>query len=611
MRLTPQEYKEIAGEEITAAGGPAGGLSGGRPQTVMGWVGLALLVSAPLPAQPVVERVVVGEGMVAALTAEHEIFLEALPLKSEGLLAFSRRLTGSAETAPEIARLNGDALELRVGVRYRVPYDRLLPELQGQVMRSLFRDDQAGPDGWRHTVRGIGPLKRESLWHLARWFTGRGEHYVALRAANQLEEEELAAGQVVTIPAELLLAPFRAVPAGGPAPAAASPASTELEYRRDARGAYAVYRLKPGEALYSSVVVRFTGRILAVDVNALAQEIATFSGIRDVTDIPVGYEIRVPLELLLPEHLPPGDPRRRAYEESLQASSAFSNEVRTRNLAGITVILDAGHGGSDVGASMGGVWESLYVYDVTMRLKRLLETRSTAQVFVTTRDGSEHRIPDRDVLPFSRGHAVLTDPPYPIEDSTVGVHLRWYLANSLFRRAITRGAPEKVVFLSIHGDSLHPSLRGMMTYVPGAGLIGDGHGKSGAAYAARREVRESPRVSFSWRERVRSEGLSRQLAQHLVEAFREAGMPIHPFKPVREKIIRRRGEAWVPAVLRYNAVPAKVLVEIVNLANPDDRRLLQTREHRERLAGAIFDGLLRYYGEGEGAPATAVAAASR
>jgi N-acetylmuramoyl-L-alanine amidase len=53
----------------------------------------------------------------------------------------------------------------------------------------------------------------------------------------------------------------------------------------------------------------------------------------------------------------------------------------------------------------------------------------------------------------------------------------------------------------------------------------------------------------------------------------------------------------VPAVLRYNAVPAKMLLEICNLANDEDRRLLQQSAFRETIAAAIVDGILRYFGE--------------
>ena len=113
-------------------------------------------------------------------------------------------------------------------------------------------------------------------------------------------------------------------------------------------------------------------------------------------------------------------------------------------------------------------------------------------------NGSAWRIHDSDVLPFSRGHAVLTSPPYPITDARVGVNLRWYLANSVYRKVTRRHAdPQKVVFLSIHADSLHPSLRGAMAYLPAADLVGGRFGKSGGVYAARKEVQEAQTVSFS------------------------------------------------------------------------------------------------------------------
>lgn len=566
-----------------------------------------------------------GRGLTAVLTDDHRLFLEATPRTGEGLLAFSRRLTGGEGAAEAIAQVNGGSRTLIADADYRIPFSLLEDEVRGRVLRAVFPDDRPVESGWRHVVHGVGAMERESLWHLAEWFTGRGENFTDLRRANALAEEDLTRGREVVIPATLLIPSLRRLLPGGAASAPAPPPETrvadtpvgrpvlpshhyDLTYRRRGGDEVAVYRLRPGEALYSSVIVRFTGRVIAADVNALAAEVAELSGIGDVTDIPVGYEIQVPMDLLLPEFLPPGHPRRQEYEQNLLASAAYSNVVRTRDLAGITVILDAGHGGVDVGASMNGVWESLYVYDVALRVKKLIEQETAAQVHMTTRDGDRWHVPEADVLPTSKRHEVLTDPPYSIEDSTVGVHLRWYLANSLYRRAVAGPTdPDKVVFLSLHGDSLHPSLRGMMAYVPGAQLIGQGFAKSGAVYAARREVREQPHVAFSWRERTRSEGLSRQLAERMVSAFEDAGLPVHPFKPVRDRVIRSRGVEWVPAVLRYNAIPAKALVEVVNLANEEDRRLIQTRAYRERIARAVVDGLRLYYQDGEGSATTMAA----
>ncbi len=580
-----------------------------RGALALGLLGLLTLASSGSGAT---RRATVAGGPRAALVDQRAIYLEATPLAGEGLLAFTRRFTGATEAYREIARLNRNPRKLLAGVRYRIPYEVLAQDWKLGAIRALFPGDRASAQGWLHTGGG-------ELASVAAWFTGSERNLPALRAANAAGPERGTPERPVRVPNELLLQVFRWVaPAPLPAPseaaaggAAATPGGAIvapvalpfaaddparlLDYAEDETGKHAVYRLRPGEALYSAVVVRFTGRIHAEDVNALAVEIAKRSGIADVTDIPVGYPVRIGFDLLLPEFLPAGDPARLAWEAERRVADQFKNEARARGLEGVTVILDAGHGGADVGASSAGVWESLYVYDVMLRVKRRLESSTLARVHATTRDGSSFEVVDRDVLPYSRGHQVLTTPPYRIGDSTIGVNLRWYLANSIFRQA-RAGGDEKVVFVSIHADSLHPSIRGATVYVPSAALTGGQYGKSGTVFSSRKEYREQPTVSFSQRERQRSEGLSRDLAGHLVSSFRGSDLAVHPYQPVRDRIFRGR-RAWVPAVLRYNAVPAKVLLEVCNLANAADRKLLTQREFREKVAATVVEGLLAYFGQ--------------
>ncbi len=551
---------------------------------------LVLVSIIPSPVAGEAIRTAIDKGQAAVRSDQEELYLEAVPEYGEGWIKFARRLSGSSEHAAEIARVNGGSRRLLVGMRYRVPLDLLTGDLQVRVLKAIFVDDRAVANGWEHRVIARSEV-RESLWRIAEWFTGRGDNYRAIRTANRLVDDDLKPGQTVLIPAVLLR----------PGIQSTLPSSSRhaLEYGADGQGDFAVYRLKPGEALYSSVVVRFTGRVFAEDVNALAAEVARRSGIRDVTDIPVAYEVKIPFDLLLPEFLPVGHQRRREYEQELLASAPYSNQVRAKRLDGVTVVLDAGHGGKDVGASKGGIWESLYVYDIMLRCRLLLEETTSARVISTTQDGSSRLAPQRDKLPYSNGHRVLTTPNYLIEDAAVGVHLRWYLANSIFRQAVDNGGEaDKMVFISLHADSLHASLRGAMTYIPGARYRGGTYGKTGSVYASRREVRERPRVSFSRRELVKSEGLSRDLAQQILEAFVELGLTVHQDKPIRERIIRQR-RAWVPAVLRYNAVPAQVLLEVCNLANAEDRKLIQTRSYRQKVAEAIVRGILDYYGYAE------------
>ncbi|HKI01322.1 MAG TPA: N-acetylmuramoyl-L-alanine amidase [Thermoanaerobaculia bacterium] len=552
----------------------------------------------PLPAGAIAPpsrtvRVTLEEGVVATLSEERGILVEAIPRRGEGMSTFAKRLCGDARLSVQIAEANGGARELLAGIRYAVPFGLLSQEWQLKAAKALFTEDQGQADGWRHKARGTGPMQRESLWRLSEWFTGTGENFRAIREYNEILDDDVPKGTAVTIPSELLLPAFKTA-----LPVPEKPFL--LEYGVDKDGEYAIYRLRPGEALYSSVVVRFTGRVFAADVNALAGQIAKRSGIPDVTDIHIGYRVKIPIDLMQPEFLPEGHPKRKEYEESLRASAQFSNQIKVRGLSGITVILDAGHGGQDSGATLSGVWESLYVYDIALRVKRVLESQTAARVLLTTRDGGEFRVPEVDVLPFSRGHAVLTTPPYPIQDAKIGVNLRWYLANSLYRKTVQADKdPQKVVFMSIHADSLHPSLRGVMAYIPAADMRDESYGKNGPVYTARKEVQESPRVTFPRDQRTRSEGLSRELAKQVVAAFQSGGLPVHPFKPVRDKIIRNNSE-WVPAVLRYNSIPAKILLEVCNLANDQDRKLIQTRAYRQKVADAIVRGFLGYYGQDAG-----------
>jgi len=558
------------------------------------------VVPPPIPAKGL--RLRLEEGVYAMASGDGQIAVEALPRRGEGLAGFAQRLCGDARLAPQLLEANRlpPRSVLKTGRRYLVPFEILASSWQLAAARALFPEDRGDATGWRHQVRGCGALRRENLWQLSEWFTGKGENFRAIREYNNLRDEDVTRGAVLTIPSELLRPAF-----GAALPVPQRP--YVLAYGKDQDGEYAVYRLRPGEALYSGVVVRFTGRIYAADVNTLAADIAHRSGIGDVTNIPVGFKVKIPLDLLLPEYLPEGDPRRKEYEAGLRASSHFSNQVQAKGLEGITVILDAGHGGHDSGATVGGVWESLYVYDIAVRLKWLLESRTAAVVDLTTRDGDEYRIVESDVLPVSRSHSVLTNPPYAIADPAVGVNLRWYLANSLFRRALSADDdPQKVVFLSIHADSLHPSLRGAMAYIPAARMRDESYGKSGQIYEVRQEFRESPRVEFPWGQRVQSEGLSRQLAKQVIGAIEGLGLPVHPFTPVRDHIIRNRSE-WVPAVLRYNSVPSKMLLEVCNLNNELDRKLLQTRAYRQHVAEAVLKGLLAYYGQSASLPAVRVA----
>jgi len=83
---------------------------------------------------------------------------------------------------------------------------------------------------------------------------------------------------------------------------------------------------------------------------------------------------------------------------------------------------------------------------------------------------------------------------------------------------------------------------------------------------------------------------------------------VHPFDPVRDNVVRE-GREWVPAVIRYNIVPTRLLLEICNLGNKHDRDLMKTKKWREDIARAIYRGLSQFYDQRTEVPAAIRSAA--
>ena len=545
---------------------------------------LALLFPAASSPPGSVRRVEVSRDF-AVQQADGAITVEARPLEGETPVEFARRVSKDAATAERVLALPGVASGTRSAV---LSFGALSLESRRAAIQALFPSDVRATAGWLHIA-----VEEERLVDAAEWFTGDPRNAAALAKENAFTGDVVPPGATIRIPTELLVNPFR------DAEAVPDIAPPNLVFDQDEKGAYAAYRLRKGEALYSAVVVRFTGRLDAVDVNELAMTIAARSGIENVHAIPVGYPVKIPVEFLSEEFLPKDDARYVEREREKAETAQFASPGIARGLAGVRVILDAGHGGRDTGTLHGGVWESTYVYDVACRLRRILSERTRADVFMTTRDAVlGWKVPDRDALKSARNQVLLTEPAYALQDPTVGVNLRWYLANSLIRRPGPDGAkvpPERTVFVSLHADSLHPSVRGAMVYVPGERYLRDRYGKTGPLYAAYNEVKEQPVVAFNRKERVASEGASTALANSIVSAFREAGLPVHPFSPVRTHVIRA-GREWVPAVLRYNRVPNRVLVELANLGNEEDRALVKTRGFRDSVAECLASAVVSFFG---------------
>jgi len=485
-----------------------------------------------------------------------------------------------------------------------VHFESLSPEGKRWALAALFPEDQWRQDEVRHRIRHPD---LESVWTIAALFTGHGQNYDKVMAANPDRPEKLQEGDVWRIPRSLLSVDLGGTGKGPDRTQPEDDLDDEarvaayralLSFGEDSEGRYAAYRMRKGEALYSSVVIRYTDRVDPKGVNELADRIARRTGITDVRGIQPGQLIKIPVAFL-------ADPFQAEGSSQLAEEREVRAEVRRTirvdagpKLKGVRIVLDAGHGGVDTGARANGLWESDFVYDITMRVRRLLEQETDAQVSSTIRYPSLGFKSREEIRTPSRAAEILTTPPFAVDGespSAVSVHLRWVLANDLFaafRRA--KGDTQKTLFLSFHADSLHPSARGSMVYVPSAALVPNTFSLGGAKTGQVAEARRSARVAFTSREKLQGEARSRQFSETLMKALHKERIPVHANRPIRN-VIYRNGGKWVPAVLRYSNSATKALIEVANLTNEDDAASLRDPEFRERYATAVVNAIRAYY----------------
>jgi N-acetylmuramoyl-L-alanine amidase len=485
-----------------------------------------------------------------------------------------------------------------------VVFDNLSPDGKRWALAAMWPEDQWGQEEVLHKVRHP---EVESVWTLAALFTGHGQNYDKVMAENPDRPEKLQVGNTWRIPRSLLSAdlggtghrPDRTQPEDDLDDEARVAAYRSLlTFGEDTQGKYAAYRMRKGEALYSSVVIRYTDRVDPKGVNELAESIAKRSGIADVRGIMPGQLIKIPIAFL-------ADPFQSEGSSGLAEEREIRAEVRRTlhveagpKLKGVRIVLDAGHGGVDSGARANGIWESDFVYDIAMRVRRLLEQETDAQVSSTIRYPGLGFRSREEINSPSRAAEILTTPPFPVDGespSAVSVHLRWVLANDLFstfRKA--RGDAQKTLFLSFHADSLHPSARGSMIYVPGASLVPTSFALGGAKTGHVAEARRSARVAYTGREKLQGEARSRQFSEALLIALKKDRIPIHANRPIRN-VIYRGGGKWVPAVIRYSTGATKALVEVANLTNEEDAANLKDPEFRERYAAAVVNAIRAYF----------------
>lgn len=492
---------------------------------------------------------------------EGSIFLR-VPCPQKNCSSFAaKKYLGDIKKSGALLKYNPSLKRKRLS-EVRIALADLLPVYRIETISALFPEDKRVEKGWQHKVGN------ETVGQLARWFCGSTKKSGEL--LKTLGKKQLKQGESVVIPEHLLIKAFSAIPPaetakkpdtpqtktedqpemGQPVKASLPEISTEearklLTYGNDDKGQYALYHLAQKEALYSAVVVRFTGRLFASEVNALAMGVAERSEIKDVTSIPVGYPVKIPLDFLLPQFHPEDSALYKNWLTHQQDLSGIINSYKNSSLEGVVVILDPGHGGLDRGAIKNGVFEDSYVYDIVCRIREGLETKTRAKVYVTLMEPTKGFKPiDKPGLTPNRKATLLTHPPFTPDSSSetkAAVNLRWVLSNHHFVTLKKSGVDsDKIIFTSVHADSLHPSLRGSMFYVPGSLYRQTSWGVKGQFFAPFSETKTSKSLSMNKKELERSEGLSVQFAKKLEASFKKNGLKMHPYSPTRDHVVRSK-----------------------------------------------------------------------
>lgn len=524
-------------------------------------------------------QVVSGKEAPQAFWLQGQIVVAVKPLSNEGYIQMARRLMSRPENYQKLIAFNGKR-PVMTGRSVRMPLLWLPSEAQGDILRKMYPDDELTERGWAHRV--TDPL--ETLIHLTRVYTGSSGRYRQLgrynrlKNLNRLRQDTLIHIPLAWIPETLGLRPYGLKP--------------PLKLVRDRKTGkdYAVYLLKKNETLYS-ILLRFTDRERADELKRMAGLLVRLNGYRRVTSIPANKPLRFPVEWLDEEFI------QKKHRAPPRKKKTRPRTRIARNRA-VHVIIDPGHGGVDPGAVYGSkkrgdlIYEHEVVYDIALRLaKRLVALRFSPHLTVAD---YKQRLPSRTLNTKNLGgERVLVNPPYKIQNTDVGVNMRIYLIDSIFKKLRKKGIPaENIILISIHGDALVKSLQGAMVYYPDYRLRTREFSPRGRIYRIRKEAVPTA-IRFVTRNNKEAEALSEDFALEITRAMKAHSVGVARRKPVRSYYYRK-GVRTLPGVLRYSRVPASVLVEVANLNNASDRKKILQPKMRERIAKSLASAISVY-----------------
>ena len=232
--------------------------------------------------------------------------------------------------------------------------------------------------------------------------------------------------------------------------------------------------------------------------------------------------------------------------------TTMTAQTRRGSLYGWVVVVDAGHGGMDPGAS--GVFqgkrvvEDEYVFDVALRVRRMIQARGGLAIMTTVDNIGERNWVPFKVFPDERTERFTTDGTI-VGAGTGGLRRRLRLGNQIKQKY----SRHRQVWISVHFD------------VRGRG------GDDGV--------------------RIIAADTELQIAKSLERSFGNAKR-LRDDDPVVESGDRDHGIRRLFILSGENRIKEKVLIELGNFRNEADVWRIRNHVVREAYAKAIVDSLV-------------------
>ena len=232
------------------------------------------------------------------------------------------------------------------------------------------------------------------------------------------------------------------------------------------------------------------------------------------------------------------------------SDSASRTLTRALGLKIGRIVIDPGHGGHDTGTiGPTGLEEKNVVLDVGLKLRALLQQYTGCEVVMTRSD----------------------DTFIPLEERTA-------IANQ----------KSADLFISIHANaSRDTSARGIETYYLNFTSSPD------ALEVAARENSTSQQAVHQLQDLIKQIALTEKI-QESQEFARQVQREVYGRVTRVSGAQRDRGTKKAPFVVLIGANMPSVLAEISFLTNPRDERLLRRSDYREKIASALYEGILSY-----------------